>query len=242
MKLCGGRKLSAWKWLTACSWKKVGGKFMKQSIIILILLSGTLVFGQSSPPIDTVKITMTSLQDNGFYPHRACVGPYVITFKNPSQYNTPYYDSSKIVKGHLDSIKVNFQVINKNNQPYYLIVLDSLHRKRLEGMFYDRFPNGNIIEYYENGNIRASGLRKLTTEKKRILVCEATYCCPKIKFKHYENRISHYLRWDTYNENNQLIRSLKNSIETNETWETIYDSSGKLISTIYYKNGKKKNR
>ena len=85
---------------------------------------------------------MTSLQDNSFYPCRTCVGPNVIVFRNPSQYNTPYFDSSKVGNGYIDSIKVKFQVINKGNQDYYLVVFDSLYRKRLEGMFYDKFPNG----------------------------------------------------------------------------------------------------
>ena len=81
---------------------------------------------------------------------------------------------------------------------------------------------------------------KLGISKKRFLVCDGSYCCPQIKFKLYDNRYSQYIAWDTFDENKHLTRSIKNSIETKETWDSTYDSNGKLVMTNYYKNGKLK--
>ncbi len=207
----------------------------------IIILSFTKAIAQSIQ-LDTIMIRMNSSQDMSFYPQRACVGPWLETHQNSDEAGTNYIDSTTTHKGYKDSIKVNFQVINKYNQYYYLVVFDSSGTKRLEGVFYDKFPDGKIIEYHENGNIKAKGVKMKIESKKPILTCEGSYCCPKTKMKLYDNWYSETLKWHTYSINGGLLTKSRYNQSTKESWITIYDINEEVSEILYLKKGKIRKR
>ena len=200
-----------------------------------------LTYSQAqSTSMDTVAIKMNSYRDINFYPQRGCVSPRLETHQNAEQIGTRYIDSTSIHQGYRDSIKVNFQVINKYKQSYYLIVYDSLGIKRLEGTFYDKFPDGEIFEYYENGILKATGIKKRIKSKKRFIVCKGSYCCPKIKSKIYDNWYSVYVEWSTYSKEGELLFKSEYNHSTKESWVTNYAKNGDIAELLYYKKGKLK--
>jgi hypothetical protein len=130
---------------------------------------------------------------------------------------------------YFDPIKVSEQTINKAEKPYYLISFDKNRIKRIEGNYFDQFPNGVAIEYDSVGNKRLEGQFELRLYKKPRTVAKSRIY--KLKQKYYSNPIG---TWTYFSDNGKIMRREefnKKSIEI-----TTYDKDGKILKLESVKN------
>lgn len=127
---------------------------MKKYILILSLFATELCTAQT----DTVRIQV----------------PNECTYLMPSRYNVSTVSKSgDTVSRYTDSIRVGTQIINKNQQRYYLIVTDSSGNKRLEGNFFDYYADGHVITYDQKGRKFSEGdykIERIRLSKDRMSV------------------------------------------------------------------------
>ncbi|HEY6161948.1 MAG TPA: hypothetical protein VI112_12015 [Bacteroidia bacterium] len=149
--------------------------------------------------IDTVIVTENSKGLVQFYPGR----------------------SAMMSKGSndisIDSIRViplTGTCINQYNRTYYLIVRDEKGNKRLEGNFFDEFPDGHVIEYDAKG--RESGEGEYKLKNGSDMVWRAGGKKYRKKFHSVKDGT-----WKYYNEKGMLLK------------ENFFDD-GKLISSKKY--------
>jgi antitoxin component YwqK of YwqJK toxin-antitoxin module len=140
----------------------------------------------SQTPRDTITITDSTNSVTWFYPGRSVLVPKLAT--NP----------------FVDSIRVGIHIINEGNRQYYLIVRDKKGNTRLEGNFFDEFPDGHVIEYDAKGKISAEGNYRIEKLKKPEQVVRTG---GKKFGKYYSSRKDG--TWKYYNTNGRVLKEVK---------------------------------
>lgn len=123
---------------------------MKRIFFILFFINSFISLSQST--LDTIDIQW----DIGKYLYLPSRGTTHVLDKTDPNNNYSY----------IDSIMVNFIVIEKYNTSYYLILRDKKGTIRYEGEYYDEFPNGHVIFYNRNGTKKSEGDYKVIHLKK----------------------------------------------------------------------------
>jgi len=166
---------------------------MRRTLLIISLSVFQNLSAQNS--LDTIIISDKLLDVGIYFPSRSCSFEYYIDIvdKDGNQKNTLAF---------IDSIRIGTQIINKYNQKYYLILMDSKGRKILEGDFFDEFPNGHIITYYSNGKKKYEGDYKIEIYKRSKTIC--TGGGQKLSKSHYSVQVG---EWKYYSNSGELTET-----------------------------------
>lgn len=182
----------------------------KYILTIILSITITLVFSQE---LDTVYSYSNIESESPFmyYPSRA----HGIESNNSNQ------------REYIDSIRVKLgdnTVLNKYHKKYYLKSYGKDSVLRVEGEFFDCYPNKNIIEYDVNGDTLAYGNYKIVKRRKPKTILKGRSFGRKtvVEWKSYYYCFKDG-EWYNYDEKRELML------------QTFYDISNKRIKKTAYR-------
>lgn len=171
--------------------------FLEKVLVAVIMILGINhnLIGQESSDTITIVVDHKEYKNRWTMPYREA--------NSASNPNVPKGTLGGIFVSW-DSIRIADQVILKDNQFYYLIVIDSKGYKKFEGEFYDEFPCGKFISYQLKNEIESIGSYKLISPEKKQWSYRSIK--PK-KFTYKEYYPIKVGEWDYYNFKGDLLKT-----------------------------------